>query len=166
MTLSTDIIVGFSGETDGDFDETLALVREVGFSGLFGFQYSRRPYTPAEKLKDDVPDATKRARLAALFEVSESLLRDHLGSLVGSTQKVLVEGESKAGSGRVTGRTERNEIVHIADDGGASLVGQIVDVGIVRSFKHSLEGELRGRAPGPRLSPPARRMLPVVASDA
>jgi tRNA-2-methylthio-N6-dimethylallyladenosine synthase len=168
MTLSTDIIVGFSGETDHDFEATLALVQEVGFSGLFGFQYSRRPYTPAEKLKDDVPEATKRARLTALFEVSEALHSVHLGSLVGSTQKVLVEGESKTGSGRVTGRTERNEIVHIAADGDTSLVGEIVDVCIVRSFKHSLEGELRGRAPGPRPSPaPApRRALPVVASDA
>ena len=169
MTLSTDIIVGFAGETDSDFEETLALVRTVRFSGLFGFQYSRRPYTPAEKLKDDVPDAVKRARLAALFEVSEGLLRDHLASLVGSTQRVLFEGESRAGSGRVSGRTERNEIVHVADEHGGSLVGEIADVRIVRSFKHSLEGELAGswrdRPSPPAVAPVARRMLPVVASE-
>jgi tRNA-2-methylthio-N6-dimethylallyladenosine synthase len=170
ITLSTDIIVGFSGETDRDFEETIALVKAVRFTGLFGFQYSRRPYTPAEKLQDDVPEATKRSRLAALFEVSEGLVRDHLASLVGSVQRVLVEGESKAGTGRVTGRTERNEIVHIPEENGASLVGEIVEVSIVRSFKHSLEGELRGRPPATRPSlaalPTPRRTLPVVASDA
>jgi tRNA-2-methylthio-N6-dimethylallyladenosine synthase len=166
MTLSTDIIVGFPGETDSDFEATLSLVREARFSGLFGFQYSRRPYTPAQKLKDDVPPATKQARLAALFELSESLLGEHLGSLVGSTQKVLVEGDSKAGSGRMTGRTERNEIVHVVRDGGAPAVGDIVEVRIVRSFKHSLEGELTG--PRERLATPAlarRRALPVVVSE-
>jgi tRNA-2-methylthio-N6-dimethylallyladenosine synthase len=168
MTLSTDVIVGFPGETDSDFEDTLALVRTVRFSGLFGFQYSRRPYTPAQKLKDDVPDTVKRARLAALFEVSDGLVRDHLASLVGSTQKVLFEGESKAGCGRVTGRTEQNEIVHVADENGASLVGEMADVRIVRSFKHSLEGELVGslreRRP-PAVSPVARRVLPVVVSE-
>jgi tRNA-2-methylthio-N6-dimethylallyladenosine synthase len=163
-TLSTDIIVGFPGETDDDFERTLSLVKTVRFTGLFGFVYSRRPYTPAQKLKDDVPEATKRARLAALFEVSEALLGEHLASLVGSTQRVLVEGESKAGTGRVTGRTERNEIVHVARDAGAPAIGEIVDVRIVRSFKHSLEGELAG--PRERHAPPAPRRvaLPVVAS--
>ncbi len=168
MTLSTDIIVGFPGETDDDFAETLSLVETVGFRGLFGFQYSRRPYTPAQKLKDDVPDATKRGRLAALFELSESLLRGHLAKLVGTTQRVLVEGQSKAGSGRVTGRTERNEIVHVADEGDP-LVGRIVEVRIVRSFKHSLEGELVARDAAPTgpmpAGPPKRRALPVVAPD-
>jgi tRNA-2-methylthio-N6-dimethylallyladenosine synthase len=165
-TLSTDVIVGFPGETDEDFERTLSLVRAVRFTGLFGFQYSQRPYTPARKLRDDVPEATKRARLAALFEVSEKLLGEHLASLVGSTQRVLVEGDSKAGSGRVTGRTERNEIVHIARDAGAPAIGEIADVRIVGSFKHSLDGELAG--PRERRASPAeprRRALPVVASD-
>jgi tRNA-2-methylthio-N6-dimethylallyladenosine synthase len=107
LTLSTDIIVGFSGETDEDFQATLDLVREVGFSGLFGFKYSQRPYTPAQKLADDVPESTKGARLAELFALSEELLRGKLDHLVGSIERVLVEGESKAGSCKVTGRTER-----------------------------------------------------------
>jgi tRNA-2-methylthio-N6-dimethylallyladenosine synthase len=144
-------------------------VKEVGFTGLFGFQYSQRPYTPAQKLEDDVSSDTKRARLAALFAISEELLKEHLARLVGSTQRVLVEGESKAGSGRVTGRTERNEIVHIADEDGASLVGELALVRIVRSFKHSLEGEVtegfRAARPPPRAGSVARRSLPVVASD-
>src|SRR5262249_19084107 len=107
------------------------------------------------------------ARLAALFELSESLLADHLASLVGSTQKVLVEGDSKAGSGRVTGRTERNEIVHIACEDGTPRAGDIAEVRIVRSFKHSLEGELtaQARRVSPAPTPARRRALPVVASD-
>jgi tRNA-2-methylthio-N6-dimethylallyladenosine synthase len=164
LTLSTDVIVGFPGETDADFQKTLDLVRDVGFTGLFGFKYSRRPYTPAQKLRDDVPDATKSARLAALFALSERLQAEHLAALVGSRQRVLVEGSSKAGTGSVTGRTERNEIVHIAHDDAASLVGEIVEVSIDRAFKHSLSGELAGETPRPRV-PPKRgpRLLPVVA---
>jgi tRNA-2-methylthio-N6-dimethylallyladenosine synthase len=168
MTLSTDVIVGFPGETDADFAETLAMVEAVGFSGLFGFQYSRRPHTPAQKLKDDVPEKTKRARLAALFELSERLLGAHLASLVGSNQRVLIEGESKAGSERVTGRTERNEIVHVAREGAEPAIGDIVEMRIVRSFKHSLEGELTGRRDAksdPSPQRPRRRALPIIASD-
>jgi len=169
LTLSTDIIVGFPGETDEDFEQTLSLVKEVRFTGLFGFQYSQRPYTPAQKLEDDVSPATKRSRLGALFALSEQLLGEHLAGLVGSTQRVLVEGKSKAGSGRVTGRTERNEIVHIADEDGGSLVGELALVRIVRSFKHSLEGEVtaafRATRPPGRDARVTRRSLPVVASD-
>jgi tRNA-2-methylthio-N6-dimethylallyladenosine synthase len=171
LTLSTDIIVGFSGETDEDFQQTLDLVRTVGFTGLFGFKYSVRPYTPAQKLPDDVPEATKSSRLAALFALAEELQGAKLVSLVGSTERVLVEGASKTGSGKVTGRTERNEIVHIADEHGASLIGEIVEVTIVRAFKHSLEGVLTERyravRPPPGAAPrPARRALPLVATDA
>jgi tRNA-2-methylthio-N6-dimethylallyladenosine synthase len=169
LTLSTDIIIGFCGETETDFQETLDLVRAVGFAGLFGFKYSRRPYTPAQKLDDDVPEKTKSTRLAALFALAEELQRAKLEALVGSTERVLVEGQSKAGSNKVTGRTERNEIVHITDEHGTSLVGEIVEVKIVRSFKHSLEGEITPRwqalcRPGPA-APPRRRTLPLVAAE-
>jgi tRNA-2-methylthio-N6-dimethylallyladenosine synthase len=167
LTLSTDIIVGFPGETDEDFEETIDLVKTVGFLGLFGFTYSRRPYTPAQKLKDDVTEGVKRDRLARLFAVAEKLQGQHLASLVGSIEPVLVEGESKTGLHRVTGRTERNEIVHIAEEDGASLVGEIVEVRIVRSFKHSLEGELtesfRARRPLPRDRGRTVRALPVIS---
>ena len=169
LTLSTDIIVGFCGETDEDFQETLDLVRAVGFAGLFGFKYSRRPYTPAQKLGDDVPETTKSERLAALFAVAEELQSEKLKALVGSTEHVLVEGESKAGSGKVTGRTERNEIVHIGDPDGASLVGEIVEVEIVGSFKHSLLGAITPRYEALRRSGiprrASRRVLPVVATE-
>ena len=120
MTLSTDIIVGFCGETDEDFAATLSLVREVGFTSLFGFKYSPRPLTPALKLPDDIPEAMKSERLALLFELSESNTRAHLATMVGTRQRVLVEGASKNGD-RVQGRTERNEIVHVDTHPGHRL---------------------------------------------
>ena len=169
MTLSTDIIVGFSGETDEDFQATLDLVREIGFSGLFGFKYSRRPYTPAQKLTDDVSEEAKSTRLTQLFALAEELQRGKLVNLVGNIERVLVEGHSKAGTNKVTGRTERNEIVHITDEEGAALIGHIVEVRIIGAFKHSLEGELplaaqRGR-PAAVLQKPVRRALPLVAAE-
>jgi len=166
LTLSTDIIVGFPGETDADFAETLELVRAAGFLGVFGFKYSRRPYTPAEKLADDVPEPVKAARLAQLFAVAEELLQAHLASLVGSVQQVLVEGISKSGAARVTGRTEHNAIVHLADPRGLSLVGQVVEVRIVRSFKHSVEGEVTGVRPYQRAGQPPAAVLPAGAGAA
>jgi tRNA-2-methylthio-N6-dimethylallyladenosine synthase len=139
MTLSTDIIVGFPGESEADFEATLDLVRDVGFVGLFGFKYSPRPFTPALKLPDDVPEEVKAERLARLFELAEVQTRAHLATLVGTRQRVLVEGASKA-PGKVTGRTERNEIVHLDAPEGRDLVGALVDVEITQAFKHSLHG--------------------------
>ncbi len=161
VTLSTDVIVGFPGETREDFQATLALVREVGFVGLFGFKYSVRPFTPAQKLVDDVSEEEKSARLAELFELSESLRRRHLASLVGSAVDVLCTGPGKNG---FTGRTQANEIVHFgcADDPSSELVR----VRVLRAFKNSLEGELldatRARPLTQRSSEVARRGLPVV----
>ncbi len=160
VTLSTDVIVGFPGETRADFEATLALVERVDFASLFGFMYSVRPHTPALKLADDVPDAEKSARLAELFAASERIRRVHLGSRVGGVQRVLVEGPGKDGG--FTGRTEQNEIVHFGALGDPT--GEIVEVCIRSAFKHSLEGELADearRAPLVR-APRARRALPVV----
>ncbi len=169
LTLSTDIIVGFPGETDEDFDLTLSLVREVGFKGLFGFKYSERPFTPARKLADDVTEAQKSERLARLFELSERLLGEHLAGLVGSTQRVLVEGLDKEKGELWSGRTDRHEIVHITGAAGLDLAGEIVDADIVRNNKHSLQGELSAAARAsarPRVAPEkaARRSLPLVVS--
>jgi tRNA-2-methylthio-N6-dimethylallyladenosine synthase len=142
MTLSTDIIVGFPGETEEDFVATLSLVREVGFTSLFGFKFSPRPHTPALRLEDDVPEATKSERLARLFEVSETLGRAHLATLVGTRQRVLIEGESRGEGGApfVSGRTDQNEIVHVEAPAGRDSVGQMAVVEIVRANKHSLAG--------------------------
>jgi tRNA-2-methylthio-N6-dimethylallyladenosine synthase len=172
LTLSTDIIVGFPGETEEDFQATLSLVQDVGFVGLFGFKYSPRPHTPALKLGDDVPEEVKAERLARLFEVAEAQQRAHLASLVGTTQAVLVEGESREGAEaarRFSGRTARNEIVHLPAEAGLAP-GALVQVSITRAFKHSLEGAPTdawrasaapsGGAPGA----PVRRRLPLATA--
>jgi tRNA-2-methylthio-N6-dimethylallyladenosine synthase len=166
LTLSTDVIVGFPGETRSDFDATLKLVDDIGFAGLFGFKYSPRPFTPAQRLADDVPEHEKSARLAELFQVSDAHRRAHLAGLVGRVETVLVEGRGP--SGTFTGRTERNEIVHFACAGDPT--GELCPVRIVRAFKNSLEAEPEDPAllPTSPLVEPAtrgaeRRKLPVVA---
>ena len=177
VTLSTDIIVGFPGETEEDFEATLSLIREVGFKGLFGFKYSRRPHTPALKLPDDIPEAVKGERLSRLFALSEALLGAHLVGLVGTTQRVLIEGHDKArghagaAPGALwSGRTGRHEIVHIDGAGDLDLMGEIVKVAIVRANRHSLQGELTAaaQASAPRGARPragARRALPLLAAE-
>lgn len=142
LTLSTDIIVGFPGETEEDFAATLTLVEEMGYRGLFGFKYSPRPYTPALRLGDDVPEEVKSERLSRLFERSEALLGAHLSGLVGTSQRVLVEGRDKGKGLFWSGRSERNEIVHVAGAHGLDLLGEVVEARVVRSNKHSLEAEL------------------------
>jgi tRNA-2-methylthio-N6-dimethylallyladenosine synthase len=171
LTLSTDIIVGFPGETDEDFELTLDLVREVGFKGLFGFKYSERPFTPARKLADDVTEAVKSERLARLFELSEGLLGEHLVGLVGSSQRVLVEGLDKERGELWSGRTDRHEIVHITGAAGLDLAGEVVVADVVRANKHSLQGELSAAAraaarPRVAAAKAPRRSLPLVASAA
>lgn len=171
LVLSTDVIVGFPGETAAEFDDTLSLVREVGFCGLFGFKYSPRPYTPALKLRDDVPEEEKQRRLQALFELSEEQLRAHLATLVGSRATVLVEGPSKPGAKTWAGRTQRNEIVHFEAPAPESEVSSAIGAGavavveIIRANKHSLEGRVDSvrvpRAERPR-SAYRRIALPLV----
>ena len=142
VTVSTDVIVGFPGETEDDFQATLSLVQQIGYAGLFGFKYSPRPSTPALRLVDDVPEATKADRLRRLFEVSEVLTAQHLKRAVGSTVRVLIEGFDRSRGARWSGRSERNEIVHIDAAEDLDLLGELVDVSISRANKHSLEGEL------------------------
>ncbi len=166
MTLSTDVIVGFPGETEDDFAQTLSLVREMGFVSLFGFKYSPRPYTPALRLVDDVPEEAKAERLARLFAAIDELTSAHLSTLVGTRQKVLVEGASKSEKGdlsrdRVQGRTERNEIVHVEAPGAAGLVGRVVEVDVTRANRHSLSGTLTAPAPPPPKRADATRRLPL-----
>jgi tRNA-2-methylthio-N6-dimethylallyladenosine synthase len=141
MTMSTDLIVGFPGETNADFEETLALLADVGFVQAYAFKFSPRPYTPARKLVDDVPEEVKSERLARVLERVEAQGRTHLASLVGTRAKVLVEGRSKSGDS-YEGRTDRNEIVHLVAPPGLALVGHEVTVEIARANKHSLVGDL------------------------
>lgn len=142
LTLSTDIIVGFPGESDEDFQQTLRLVEQVGFVGVFAFKYSPRPHTAALKLGDDIPEAVKSDRLTQLLELSETIRSRFLQGLAGTKQQVLVEGRSKTGA--LTGRTERNEIVHFGCSDEA--VGELLTVRIERALKHSLVGELEDPA--------------------
>jgi len=144
LTLSTDIIVGFPGETEADFLETLSLLDEVGIVGVFGFMYSPRPNTAALRLGDGVPEPVKAERLQRLFEHSARALNRRLAGLVGSTQQVLVEGPSKLEPANASGRTERNEIVHIVGAQSHALEGQIVAAEITEALGHSLLAKLVG----------------------
>ncbi|MSP25828.1 MAG: tRNA (N6-isopentenyl adenosine(37)-C2)-methylthiotransferase MiaB [Myxococcales bacterium] len=167
VTLSTDIIVGFPGETAEDFEATLALIEEVGFVGVFAFKYSRRPNTPALRLDDEVAESVKAARLERIFATTEPLQQRHLASLVGTTCEVLIEGPSKSKPENLTGRSERNEIVHVADAAGLELRGKLVEVVVVEAFKHSLLAQLtaesRRSARAQTSSEPRRRSLPLVS---
>lgn len=169
LTLTTDVIVGFPGETDDDFEATLALMQRAGFVGVFGFKYSQRPYTPALKLADDVSEEEKARRLERLFEVVEVQKSAHLTSLVGRTEVVLVEGPGRARSSgeaaSYTGRTERNEIVHFPAP--VDVTGQLLRVVIRAAYKNSLAGELCDPPPAAQPSVRSgaratRRSLPVV----
>jgi tRNA-2-methylthio-N6-dimethylallyladenosine synthase len=160
VTLSTDVIVGFPGETREDFTATLDLVRSVGYTGLFGFKFSPRPHTPALKLGDDVTEDEKTGRLAELFAASDAERQRHLAALIGSTARVLAEAPGRPGT--LSGRSERNEIVHF--EGTASAIGRVVPVLIERAFKNSLFGKALdpvGSATIPP-PPPARRALPLL----
>lgn len=171
LTLSTDVIVGFPGETEEDFEATLSLVREVGFTQVFAFKYSPRPGTPALKLGDDVSEEEKSSRLARLFEVTEELGRAHLAGLVGTTQKVLLHGASKGKNGTFEGRTEQSFIVHVEVPEGLSPIGEVVEVTVDRAYKHSLAGSptadalARLRAVPPRRAPEKRRRLLPLAPE-
>jgi tRNA-2-methylthio-N6-dimethylallyladenosine synthase len=159
VTLSTDVIVGFPGETQEDFQATLELVADVRFTQVYGFKYSPRPYTPALKLDDDVSEDEKSARLETLFALSDGHRREHLTSLLGSTQRVLGEGRGK--NGEWTGRSERNEIVHFESEHDA--LGEVVPVRITRAYKNSLFGEVPvDFALPPAPARPLRRALPVL----
>ncbi len=160
LTMSTDLIVGFPAETDADFDATLSLVREVGFVSIFAFKYSPRPFTPALKLKGEIPEDVKDARLAALLAAGNVLTEKHLAALVGTTQRVLVCGRGRA-EGTFEGRSEANEIVHVDGLAGFDPIGQMLDVEITRSFKHSLAGVAHAKEL-PRSRPTHHRALPLL----
>lgn len=169
LTLSTDIIVGFPGETDEDFEATLSLVRELDFKGVFAFKYSPRPETPALELGDDISEAVKSERLARLFEVSEAQLGAHLESLVGSTQRVLCEGPGRDPKS-FTGRAEHGEIVHIDGATDLELAGSLVDAVVVRAYRHSVAAELTPAAravaaPRRASAKTDRRRLTVIAAE-
>jgi len=140
IAVSTDIIVGFPGETERDFEATLKLVREANFDQSFSFIYSQRPGTPAASLPDDVALEIKQQRLSRLQLQLNEQARAISESMVGSTQRVLIERPSKKDRQELAGRTENNRWVNFP--GPASLIGRFVDVAIVKALPQSLRGRL------------------------
>jgi tRNA-2-methylthio-N6-dimethylallyladenosine synthase len=140
LSLSTDFIVGFPGETDDDFERLLKLVEEVGFDGSFSFIFSPRPGTPAAALHDDTPAEVKLARLQKLQALLEENVRRISASRVDTVQRVLVEGRSRKSADELMGRTACNRIVNFSGD--PRLVGQMVDLRITSALPHSLRGEV------------------------
>jgi len=140
LSLSSDFIVGFPGETRADFDATLRLAREARFDSSFSFVYSARPGTPAAALPDATPREEKLARLHELQALLESQARAVSDGMVGSLQPVLVEGPSKKDPAELSGRTGNNRVVNFPGD--ASAIGRMVDVRISAALPHSLRGEL------------------------
>ncbi|MCQ2548050.1 MAG: tRNA (N6-isopentenyl adenosine(37)-C2)-methylthiotransferase MiaB [Clostridia bacterium] len=140
ITLSTDIIVGFPGESDEDFKETLDLVNEVGYDSAFTFLYSIRKGTPAEKYKDQIPEDVKHERFDRLVEAVNSSAEKKNAAYVGRVVDVMVDGFSKNNHKALSGRTDGFKLVNF--EGDSSLIGQIVKVKIIASNTFSLEGEL------------------------
>ena len=140
ISLSSDFIVGFPGETDSDFEKLMDLIADVGFDQSFSFIYSARPGTPAAALPDDTPLETKKARLRILQERINQQAMDISRGMVGTTQSVLVEKPSKKNPRQLSGRTENMRWVNF--DGDASLIGGFVDVVITEALPNSLRGRL------------------------
>ncbi len=140
ISLSSDFIVGFPGETEADFEATMKLIEELGFDTSFSFVYSSRPGTPAADLPDDTPQDVKLARLARLQKRIEAHAATISAGMVGSVQRILVEGPSKKDPNELAGRTDNNRVVNFA--GNPRLIGHFVDVNIVSALPHSLRGEI------------------------
>ena len=148
VSISSDFIIGFPGESDEDFAATMKLVDDVGFDSSFSFIYSPRPGTPAAEFSDDTSHETKLARLQALQQKIEEQARAISAALVGTTQRVLVDGASRRNSGELAGRTDNNRVVNFA--GSKELIGDFVDVAITAALPHSLRGEIGHAPPTPR----------------
>lgn len=140
LSLTSDFIVGFPGETDADFEKTLALAEEVRFDGSFNFLYSVRPGTPAAELEQPVPQALKQARFERLQALLERSYAGYSEAMLGSVQKVLVTGHAKKDTLELSGRCDNNRIVNFA--GQPRLIGQFVEVRITAALPHSLRGEV------------------------
>jgi len=140
ISLSSDFIVGFPGETEKDFEDTLKLVRELNFDQSFSFIFSPRPGTPAANLPDDTPMEVKKARLARLQSQINAQAAHLSASMVGTVQRVLIEGPSKKNQRQLTGKTENNRTVNF--DGNIRLIGEFVEILIDEALSNSLRGRI------------------------
>jgi tRNA-2-methylthio-N6-dimethylallyladenosine synthase len=141
IALSTDLIVGFPGETDGDFEQTVDMVERVGYDNVFAFRYSPRPGTPAAEMPDQVPDDVKARRHTRLLEVAGRVAAERSRRLEGRVMAVLVDGTSRRDARQATGRTRCNRVVNF-DPQGRDLYGWVVAVRIAEALPHSLRGQL------------------------
>ena len=156
LSLSSDFIVGFPGETDHDFEQTIELIHRVGFDQSFSFIYSARPGTPAAQLPDPVPASLKQERLARLQETIRSIAASISQAMIGSQQRVLVDGFSRKNPRQLSGRTENNRVINFP--GPSDLLGSFVDVFVCEAFTNSLRGSLA-------TEDTASAMIPMVQSS-
>jgi tRNA-2-methylthio-N6-dimethylallyladenosine synthase len=139
ISFSSDFIIGFPGETEKDFEDTMKLINDIGFDMSFSFVYSARPGTPASDLPDDTPMDIKKQRLSILQDRLNQNVMDISRKMVGSTQRILVTGLSKKDPGEYAGRTENNRIVNFRHE-NPEIVGHFIDVEIVEAYANSLRG--------------------------
>ncbi len=140
VKFSTDIIVGFPGETEEDFEDTLDVVNKVCFEQVFMFIYSRRVGTPGDRMENQIPEEIKHKRFDRLKELVESQIKENNDKYIGTKQKVLVEGTSKNNEDMLTGRTDSNKVVIF--EGDKSLIGNMVELEIVSEHMWYLKGKL------------------------
>lgn len=140
VVFSTDIIVGFPGETEEDFEDTIDVVKQVNFEQIFMFIYSRRVGTRADKMENQIPEEIKHKRFDRLKQVFEESVEENNKKYVGTTQKILVEGHSKNNKDMLTGRTDTNKVVIF--EGPEELIGKIINIKIVSEHKWYLKGEV------------------------
>jgi tRNA-2-methylthio-N6-dimethylallyladenosine synthase len=140
IAISSDFIVGFPGETDADFEATMNLVENIGFDASFSFIYSPRPGTPAAEFPDATPHEVKLARLQRLQALIETQAQEISQAMVGTTQRILVEGASRKDARELAGRTDNNRVVNFA--GAPQLAGKFIDITITAARSHSLRGEI------------------------
>ena len=140
ISLSSDFIIGFPGETAGDFEQTMALIEDIGFDQSFSFIYSQRPGTPAAGLPDDVLSSIKKERLTRLQQRINELAAEISARMVGNVERILVEKPSRKRADQLSGRTENNRVVNF--DADPSLIGRFVKVRITEALPNSLRGEL------------------------
>jgi tRNA-2-methylthio-N6-dimethylallyladenosine synthase len=141
IAITSDIIVGFPGETEAEFEETLGLLREVEFDAIFGFKYSRRPNTPALVLEDQIPEEEKTRRLAIVQDLQREIQIRRNADYVGTVEECLVEGFNKA-TGQWIGRTSQHKTLNfLRPASGDDILGRYIDVRVTRAGANSLVGE-------------------------
>lgn len=141
IKFSTDIIVGFAGETEEDFEDTLDVVKKVGFEQVYMFIYSRRVGTPGDKMENQIPEEIKHERFDRLKQLVENKIAENNENYVGKIEKILVEGPSKTNENTLSGRTESNKIVVF--EGDKELINKVVEVKITENHIWYLKGEIQ-----------------------